>query len=369
MSIQQSYITAIGTATPVHCIPQATTAVFMEKALGLSTYEARKLRALYRATGINTRYSVLEDYLRTEDFRFFPNQATAPFPDTATRMERYRVEALPLAKAAVADLPAYAQAKLPQVTHLITVSCTGMYAPGLDIELVQALGLATHTHRTCVNFMGCYAAMNALKLADSLCRADAHNLVLVVSVELCTLHLQQSKDDEQLVANAIFGDGAAAVLVERQPSPSGLSLALRGFACGLFPEGAAEMTWSIQNHGFEMRLSSYVPQFLAQGLGHFIEAMVTELGLSPAQTDYFAIHPGGRKILEAVAQALAIRPTQNTAAYEVLRQYGNMSSATMLFVLQHWLQNLGQSEARGRSMLCLAFGPGLTVESARMEFC
>ncbi|RZK59003.1 MAG: type III polyketide synthase [Hymenobacter sp.] len=367
-----SYLGAIGTANPPYRLPQPVIADFMARALELDAPGARKLRALYRVSGIEHRYSVLPDYGRGPgEYDFFPNTpGLEPFPSVGLRMAAYRREALPLALAAAQDslrqAPGIAAASL---THLITVSCTGMYAPGLDIELVQALGLPLSVRRTCVNFMGCYAAVNALRLADSIVRADPAARVLVVSVELCTLHFQKSLAEDHLVSNALFSDGAAAALVLGQPLPGHAPcLAMRAFHCGLEPEGTRDMAWHIGDTGFEMTLSGYVPALIERGIGQLITGLLHELPVELAQIRHFALHPGGRKILEAIEKALGLSKADNHLAYQVLRDYGNMSSATVLFVLRELLTAATPADA-GAPVLSCAFGPGLTLEAMLLEVC
>ncbi len=365
-----SYLGAIGTANPVHRIAQLQIADFMAQALEFGEHDARKLRALYRVSGIEHRYSVLPDYGRANGaYTFFPNTpGLEPFPGVGQRMAVYRRAALPLATEAVRDclrqVPDVAPAS---VTHLITVSCTGMYAPGLDIELVQALGLRPDVRRTCVNFMGCYAAVNALKLADAFCLADARARVLVVSVELCTLHFQKSAAEDHLVSNALFGDGAAAALVQAAPLPNGApSLALQAFHCGLEPDGHDDMAWHINDFGFEMTLSAYVPRLIQRGIRRLTDGLLDSLPVQLADIRHFAIHPGGRKILETIEGELGLTRADNRHAYRVLRDYGNMSSATVLFVLRDVLAHATPAD-HGAPVLSFAFGPGLTMEAMLLE--
>jgi predicted naringenin-chalcone synthase len=367
-----SYLGAIGTALPPHRLAQPVIADFMARALELDADGTRKLRALYRVSGIEHRYSVLPDYGRTlGDYEFFPNTlGLEPFPSVSPRMAAYRREALPLAVAAAQDSLRQAPGiEATSLTHLITVSCTGMYAPGLDIELVQALGLRHDVRRTCVNFMGCYAAVNALRLADSMVRADPAARVLVVSVELCTLHFQKSHAEDHLVSNALFSDGAAAALVLGQPLPGPAPcLAMQAFHCGLEPEGTRDMAWHIGDTGFEMTLSGYVPALIERGIGQLIAGLLRELPVQLADIRQFALHPGGRKILEAIEQALGLSRHDNRFAYQVLRDYGNMSSATVLFVLRELLAATTPADA-GAPVLSCAFGPGLTLEAILLEVC
>jgi predicted naringenin-chalcone synthase len=365
-----SYLGAIGTATPAHRLAQPVIADFMAGALELDAAGRRKLHALYRVSGIGHRHSVLADYGRAHgDYDFFPNTpGLEPFPPVSRRMAAYRREALPLALAAVQDALRQAPGiEAASFTHLITVSCTGMYAPGLDIELVAALGLPASVRRTCVNFMGCYAAVNALRLADSMVRADPAARVLIVSVELCTLHFQKSHDADHLVSNALFGDGAAACLVLGQPLPGPApSLALRAFHCGLAPEGVHDMAWHIGDFGFEMTLSGYVPALIERGIGQLTADLLQDLPVRREDIRHFALHPGGRKILEAIEQALGLSKDDNRHAYQVLRDYGNMSSATVLFVLRELLAAAGPAD-HGAPVLSCAFGPGLTMEAMLLE--
>ncbi|UOQ53647.1 type III polyketide synthase [Hymenobacter cellulosivorans] len=364
-----SYLCAIGTATPPHRIPQPQIATFMAEGLQLNAADTRKLRALYRVTGIAQRYSVLADYSRTNgDFEFFPNTPDLePFPTVGQRMAAYRQYALPLSVEAVRNcLQQQPDVALSDITHLITVSCTGMYAPGLDIELVAQLGLSTSVRRTCVNFMGCYAAFNALKLAQAFCLADPKAKVLLVCTELCTIHFQKNKEEDHLVSNALFGDGSAAALVQAQPASHGYSLSLEAFHCELEPDGHADMAWHINDFGFEMTLSSYVPRMIQKGIRQLTEGLLRKLPVKLKDIHAFAIHPGGRKILETIEQELGMSAHDNRFAYQVLRDYGNMSSATVLFVLRELLQSLTPAEA-GAPVLSFAFGPGLTLEAMLLQ--
>ncbi|MBO2009997.1 type III polyketide synthase [Hymenobacter negativus] len=365
-----SYLGAIGTANPAHCIAQPQIADFMAQALQFDEGDTRKLRALYRVSGIAQRYSVLPDYGRANgEYTFFPNTiGLEPFPSVGQRMAVYRREALPLAVEAVRNSLLQVPDVAPDsITHLVTVSCTGMYAPGLDIELVQALGLRADVRRTCVNFMGCYAAVNAVKLADAFCQADARARVLIVSVELCTLHFQKSREEDHLVSNALFGDGAAACLVQAGPLPNGTpSLALQGFHCGLEPDGHDDMAWHINDFGFEMSLSSYVPKLIQRGIRKLTDGLLASLPVQLSDIHHFAIHPGGRKILETIETELGLTRDHNRHAYRVLRDYGNMSSATVLFVLRDVLAAATPAD-HGAPVLSFAFGPGLTMEAMLLE--
>jgi predicted naringenin-chalcone synthase len=367
-----SYLTALGTALPPHRYPQATIAQFMADGMDLDESGRRRLMAIYRSTRIQYRHSVLADYGQPNgSYTFYPNTPDLePFPTVADRMALYRREALPLAWQAVAHL----QAQLPEaaralegITHLITVSCTGLYAPGLDIELVERLGLPTTVQRTAINFMGCYGAFNGLKAADAFCRAYPEAKVLLVCVELCSIHFQKHGSDDTMRANALFADGAAAVLIEPQ-ARGPVSLELTQFFCDLVPEGQTDMAWQVGNFGFEMVLSAYIPDLLKRGIGQLLDRLLTSARLRRDAVTYFAVHPGGRAILESIEQAAGLTADDNRFSYDVLRDCGNLSSCTVLFVLERIWRQLGPADHH-KTILSCAFGPGLTLESALLRIC
>ncbi len=360
-----SYITAIGTANPPNKVAQTQIANFMSKSLQLDKAQERRLRMLYKSTAIDFRYSVIKDYALLADFDFFPNTSDLePFPSTATRMKLYEQHASDLCIKAI-DNCLQDKDLLKKITHLITVSCTGMYAPGIDIEIIEKLGLPTHTQRICINFMGCYAAINALKVADVICKADKQACVLIADVELCTLHFQKENTENHLLANAIFADGAGAMLVQAQKAGD-KAISLEGFYCDLAFEGKNDMAWFVRDFGFEMRLSSYVPQLLENKMKELILKLLNQFDLDLANIDTLAIHPGGKKILETAEKILALPSEKNKYAYEVLRNFGNMSSVTIIFVLKNILENF-DFQGNMANILSMAFGPGLTVESALMK--
>ena len=363
----RAYITSIGTAVPDHRFDQNRIADFMAKAMNLNTDGERRLRALYRSTRIKQRYSALPDYgLTNGEFTFYPNTPDLePFPTVQQRMAAYRQYAVPLAEKALRNCLTDSNVDFVEVTHLITVSCTGMYAPGPDIELIERLGLRSSVHRIAVNFMGCYGAFNGLKTAAALVKADPAARVLMVCVELCTLHFQKKDEEDHLLANALFADGAAAVLVEGNTSKDKPALEIVDFACEVLPEGKDDMAWHINDFGFEMKLTSRVPDVLKTGLPAVLERITHAQGIQPEDVNLFAIHPGGRRILEVVEQVLNLTHEDNAAAYETLRDYGNMSSGTILFVLQKlWLLN---QQSAGALIFASAFGPGLTAETALLK--
>lgn len=359
-----AYITAISTATPEHKLRQQVIAEFMSGELALNEERKEKLYKLYEGTGIDHRYSCLPDFKGAGISPVLYNNGHGPNPSTSFRMQVYRKEALKLSLKVVNDLLQKRQLTHRSVTHLITVSCTGMYAPGLDIDLVEQAFLNPGIHRATVNYMGCYAAINALKLADSICRANEGAKVLVVCTELCSLHFQNRNVSwEQIVAASLFGDGAAAVLIEDAPCRE-KNLQITGFGCRVITGGKKDMAWNITDSGFIMNLSSYIPEMIKGGMQDLIGSIMAESGLRLNQIDHFAIHPGGKKILEACEDALELEKNALQPSYKILREYGNMSSPTVLFVLDEIRKNFTKPQEK---ILALAFGPGLTIEGMMLD--
>jgi len=355
-----TYISSIGTAIPKHTTRQSEIGQFMSRFLKLSESEEKQLNILYRATGISQRNSVLPD------FSSDPRQSTLfnpdkPTPGTAQRLKIYQNEAIVLAKEAINKAIQNANITAATITHLITVSCTGMYAPGLDIDLVNECQLNSTTERTCINFMGCYAAFNAIKTAYYITQTNPQAIVAIACVELCTLHFRGEKDEEAILSNALFSDGAAAVIISGKPLGM-YSLQLTNFYNDLATQGIKEMSWDIGDAGFEMKLSQKVPDVIRSGIKTLVDKLMSKLGLDLRNVDFFAIHPGGKKILEVVESELNIPRIKNKFAHEVLRQYGNMSSPTVLFVLDKIWNELTPGD-QNKNILSFAFGPGLTLES------
>ncbi len=359
----QSNIIAIGIAPP-YKRAQHEVAELICEGFQLKAAQKKALKTIYKASGIEYRHSVIADYVRAPgDFQFFPNHYKDEFPSTSERMKLYQSNALPLALAAINNCFSTLEAfDKNDITHLITISCTGMYAPGIDIEIVQQLGLNPSTKRTAINFMGCYGAFNGLKVADAFCKADPNAKVLMVSVELCSIHFQNDFSLENVISNAIFADGAAAVLIQGESVQQQKHFKLVSFHTDLVPNTEQEMAWSIGDYGFDMVLSAYVPKVIKYGISVFTEKLLSQSNCSFNDIDYYAIHPGGLKILQSCEESLNITKEDNKYSYEVLRNFGNMSSATVLFVLKNIWDTLG-NRPHNKNIFSCAFGPGLTLES------
>lgn len=362
-----SYLTAIGIANPQHRISQSTIADFMRKAMKLGQNDSRLLQTIFRSSGIDFRHSVLPDYGKETDFTFYSNsQDFEPFPTTEKRLSVFRDNVLDLSSQAIDNMlvtiPSF---DIQTISHLIVVCCTGMYAPGLDIDLVKRYNLSTSVHRTGINFMGCYAAFNAIKVADAFCHQDQKAKVLIVCTELCSLHFQKKPTEDNLLANALFADGSAAILVESQTRQV-RRLKPIGFHSELVPRSDQDMAWTIGDLGFEMKLSTYVPSIIKEGIAELTQTLLKKISIDLSDISFFAIHPGGKRILENIEKELDIPREKNQAAHFVLRNYGNMSSPTILFVL-HEIQKGLVRENKDEYILSFAFGPGLTLESMVLQ--
>ncbi len=358
-------IISIGTALPAHAIPQDEILLFMQQAYGIvGTPEARKLKFLYHQSGIDTRHSVLPDFLQThpDNKSFF--EPAAGCPSLETRMERFQQESPPLATAAAVDCLRQSGLQPGQITHLITVSCTGLSAPGLELKVMEALGLPAATNRTAVNFMGCYAAIHGLKLAQAFADTTPDAKVLVVCAELCTLHFQNTYEPESAVSAALFGDGASAVLVTSDPHPAP-GLAIQSFYSEVLWQGRDEMAWNLSSKGFLMRLTSYVPDLLGADIHPLLERALLQAGIFKETIGSWCVHPGGKRILAALEKGLGLTRNELQASYDVLREVGNLSSATLFFVLKKlWDTACSQPD---KNIFGVAFGPGLTMESVILQ--
>lgn len=347
-----AYINRVATAVPPYDVHDAF------RRFGKSLYVDDRRNAILFArmagkAGIEHRYSCLTpsnlpegDSVDADGF-----YTRGDFPDTAARMRRFEQHAPGLAQAAVERLQLGAERD--RVTHLLITCCTGFSAPGVDLELIERCGLPKSVERTMIGFMGCYAAINALKLARHIVRSEPSARVLVVNLELCTLHLKETKDLEQVLTFLLFGDGCAACLVSAEP----VGAALDSFHAVLLPGTRDLITWNIGDAGFDMILSGQVPAAI-QGSLHERGGEILD-GAPVEAIDLWAVHPGGRTVLDAVERAFDLAPPALAASREILRRYGNMSSATVMFVIDRLLR----SGARGRKGCAMSFGPGLIAET------
>jgi predicted naringenin-chalcone synthase len=360
-----SYISAIETAVPAYQYHQNELAAFFQNTAEDVSIK-RKMNMVAHKSGIQTRYSVLADFgKQPSDFTFFEkNWDLSPPVSLSKRMEIYKTNALQLSLSAIRKIANFESIK-SSITHIITVTCTGLFAPGLDIELIQALDLSPKTQRSSINFMGCNAAIIALNQANSICNSQADAKVLVVCTELCTIHIQNSFTDDYLLSNSLFSDGSAAAIVSSKPQnlPEYTDLSITSFDSLIIHEGQNDMAWQLSENGFLMSLSAYISNLINGNMSK----MLSDLNIQKDKIHFWAIHPGGKKILDDFANVFDLRNNELASAYHVLKNYGNMSSPTILFVLKELVGN-DETKRGGDTIFTAAFGPGLTIETMQLAY-
>jgi len=363
--VDLSKIISIGTAVPAFRHQQKDILQFMQQIYAFNDSDRRKLRYLYNQSSIESRYSVVGDYSRSlPEWKFYPHSENIePFPSLEQRMTWYNRYAAPLSIDAIRHC-LDGKLKEEEITHLITVSCTGMSAPGLDLQLMELMELPRTIYRTSVNFMGCYAAIHALKMADSICRSEKQAKVLIVCTELCTLHFQREPTIDNIASSLLFGDGSAAVLIVPDESPS-KGIMIRNFYSEILPKGKKDMAWELSSTGFLMTLSGYVPDLIEEDFEPLVKRALKKAGISLAEINHWCVHPGGRKILEVIEKTLQLPSGKLDHSYQVLKEYGNMSSPTILFVLKKIMQQMAVPvpTSKDNNVFAAAFGPGLTMET------
>ena len=383
------YLRSLETAVPPTVLIQSEARDVFAAQPGLSRLGSRLVSTCFDSAAIDTRYSAVGELTtgsRAENPQFFdPATGLLLSPSTKVRNDIFATEASKLfTEAADRAMAACPGIEARDITHLVTVSCTGFFNPGPDYKIVRALGLNPAVQRYHLGFMGCYAAFPALRAAKSFCDADPEAVVLVVCAELCSLHVRTSNDPDTIMGSALFADGAAAAIISARdfPDEPGL-LTLDHFETVLTPVGEEAMAWNIGDEGFEMVLGTYVPHIIDDHIIGALEPLLSRdeslIGLPYRDIRHWAIHPGGRSILDKVQSRLELTDEQLVPARETLRNYGNMSSATVLFVIRHILDlpagggdaddengdagSAGVGEG-GERICSMAFGPGLTVETA-----
>ncbi|MGB1048215.1 MAG: type III polyketide synthase [Rhodothermales bacterium] len=358
-----TYLHAIQSAVPPTSYSQDEAARVMLNTLEPGSRASKLVHRIYAHSGIETRHSVITDF-REGEGDFIDGEGCFQSPSTGTRNDHYMRNARPLfTEAARKTLDAAEGFEAKDITHVITASCTGFYAPGPDFHLVKDLGLPANTRRLHVGFMGCYAAFPALTTARAFCSDNPDAVVLVVCLELCSLHLEPSEEVDDILAFSVFADGAAAALVSNRKPASAPAFRLDALDSTIAPDSEEDMAWTIGDLGFKMVLSTYVPKILEANIGHVVDPVLDRAGLDKQDITHWAVHPGGRAILDKVRNGLSIDESQLTAPRSILKNYGNMSSATILFVLK---QVLAAADP-GERVVAMAFGPGLTVETGLME--
>lgn len=347
-----AFINRIATAVPPHDVHQPFVD-FAESMLPEGTVRSL-FRRMARMSAIEHRYSFVEPVTNGEGgWRDAEDlYVVGSFPSTARRMQAFERFAPRLAEAAL-DRLAVTEDERRGITHVIVTSCTGLYAPGLDFDIVRHLKLSPSVERTMIGFMGCYAAVNALKSAHYIVRSETNARVLVLNLELCTIHLQETQDLEQMLSFLLFADGCSAALVSAEAE----GLCIDSFLAVSVPDTSHLITWRIRDGGFDMQLSGQVPGEIKRTMKE-AGAQVTR-GRDPLSFDLWAVHPGGRTVLDAVEQGLNLPADALRFSRDILARFGNMSSATVMFVLEQVLQHA----LRGQQGCAMSFGPGVTAET------
>jgi len=358
-----SKIVSISTSVPSYRHDQMDILTFMQRVYAMNEADKRKLKFLYHQSAIDTRYSVLPDYsLNAGDWQFYPpTENLEPFPNLETRMTWYNKTAPALSVNAIEKCIGNKISK-NKITHLITVSCTGFSAPGLDLQIMEAMNLPVNIFRTSINFMGCYAAIHALKLANAFCSIDKTANVLIVCTELCTLHFQRENTVDNVASSLLFGDGAAAMLITNDDNEM-YGLKINNFYSEVTFRGKKDMSWELSSSGFLMALSAYVPDLIEQDFNNLMENALENAGVNKNDISHWCIHPGGKRILSSIEKSIGITADDLQYSYNVLKNYGNMSSPTILFVLKEIMDSLKNSKGNKRNIFGAAFGPGLTLET------
>lgn len=355
----------LGTAVPEFGVNQSESIEAAKHFCAVSDSTARILPILYRKSGVSKRHSVI--FHSDEGPAFDRQNLFEPYqgewdrgPTTGRRMEQYGLSAGELASAASRRALTSAGMEGGEITHLITVSCSGFQAPGFDLDLIENLGLKREVSRTHVGFMGCHAAMNALRVADAFTQAERSAKVLVCATELCTLHCQYGWNPDSVLTNALFADGSAAAVCTAEGRDSAWKFLRSGSI--LIPDSREAMTWRIGDFGFEMTLSARVPELIASHLKPWLTEWLDREGLRIQDVGAWALHPGGPRILQAVGESLSLPSGALDASRAILAEFGNMSSPTILFVLQR----LKEQGATG-PCVALGFGPGLVAEAMLLK--
>ncbi len=357
-------ILSIATALPPHRLDQRAALAFAQDLCCTDERQSRYAATLYRHSGVEVRHSVLP---HTEAYRWAPTSeqraagAPNPGPTTEERMAYYQEHALPLAAAAAEKALQESELEPYDITHVVTASCTGFTAPGVDSGLIERLGLLRTTERIHVGYMGCHGAINALRVARGLAASDANARILMCATELCSLHYTFFFDMERLLGNALFADGSGAVIlgqVDEHPTSNPPRWRLAATGSYLFPNTADARTWSVGNHGFAMTISSRLPKLIREDLGGWLTAWLGHQDLAVGDIRSWAVHPGGPKIVEAVEAAMALTSEKTKISRDILARHGNMSSATVLFIVEA----LMQAGAKPPCVM-LGFGPGLVAEA------
>lgn len=350
----------ITTASPPYKVKQDYAASELKKRMGGTAALCRMIDIASAHSGIDHRYIVIPDGEEYSDEKLFTLKGEHVSPDTETRMKEYEKWATILSVNAVRDLIDKNKIDISTIDKIITISCTGFFAPGLDYEIIKELNIPRNVKRTNIGFMGCAASLIGVNSVwESMNNNQGENIIMV-SVELCSLHLQIKPTRDNILANMIFADGAAAAFFSDKSNSENLKLDIQFAESFLFEDSAKYMGWKIGNNGFEMMLSSELPKIILNSAAPRAIEILKSRGIAVDDIKHWALHPGGRAILDSLQNGLELSDEQLKPSRQVLKSYGNLSSVSILFVLK----NILESRQLSKDDYCcaIAFGPGLTME-------
>lgn len=362
-----AYIQNIATVVPEQSYKQSFLRDRMKEYISDEEITQRIIHRIYSKSGIDKRHTVIHDFNANGDPRFFfQKDGSMNAPSTGKRNQLYSEKAKQLFVQTARDtLDQNPSVRDNEITHIITVSCTGFFAPEPGFEIIKQLGLSPSTQRFHLGFMGCFAAFPAMKMAKAFCASQPNANVLVVCLELCSIHLQASEDTDQLISASVFADGAAGMIINSHKPAHSTSFELAEFSTSIAGDSEKYMAWTIGDTGFDMVLSTYVPDIIESNIEESIKPLFDDYELTPQQIKHWALHPGGRAILDKIQNSFSLKDEQLTSSRKILADFGNMSSATILFVLADLLHKPSQQNAE--TVLAMAFGPGLTIESGLLK--
>lgn len=357
----------ITTASPPYKVDQSVAASELKKRMVGSPAVGRMIDMAAHHSGIEQRFLVIPDGDENSGQKFYSNGTGYVIPDTKTRMDEYERWSKTLASDAVARILKETDTPADEIERLITISCTGFFAPGIDHYLIDRFHLPAAVKRTNIGFMGCAASLIGFNSVFESMHANGASArkTLLLSVELCSLHLQTQPTRDNILANMVFADGCAAAMFG--PTKAGKGLELLSTSSWLFPKSSEYMGWKVGNFGFEMILSSDLPKIILNEAAPKLRDILAQQNVSPEGISHWALHPGGRAILDALQRGLALDEQKMIPSRTVLRTYGNLSSASILFVLREIMNNPDVME--GELVCAVAFGPGLTMETALLRAC
>ena len=355
-------ILGFGTELPVNRMSQDEAAAMSADLLCGDERQKRLLTAMLRRSQVSNRHTCIPHQAAYDWVETGAEPGTSMGLSTQQRMKLYAEHVGPLSIGAASKALDNAGVSAAEITHLITVSCTGFDAPGFDVQLIEKLHLPRDVQRMQIGFMGCHAAINGMRVAAALANADPASKTLLCATELCSLHYHTQWDETLMLGNALFADGSAAFVCGCANESQQSAYTIKATGSYLAPDSTEMMSWQIGNHGFEMSLSSSVPDAIKQSLRPWLTQWLAKQGLALNDIGAWAVHPGGPRILTAVEQSLELPSEALDVSRTVLREYGNMSSPTVLFILQRMA-----SLSIPKPCVALAFGPGLMIEAALLE--